>query len=138
MPTDEARRLADDAGLDLVEVAPNARPPVCRIMDFGKFKYRQKKTAQKSRHHQSQLKEIRVRPKIGAHDLKFKLDRAREFLEEGDKVQVNLLFRGREMIHQDVGHALLKRIAETLSDISRVELAPRIEGRRLTMLLTKK
>jgi translation initiation factor IF-3 len=138
VPTDEARRLAEEAGLDLVEVAPNARPPVCRIMDFGKFKYRQKKSAQKSRHHQSQLKEIRVRPKIGEHDLKFKLDRAREFLQHGDKVQVNLLFRGREMVHQEVAHALLHRVAETLADIAKVEVTPRIEGRRLSMLLTKK
>src|SRR4030088_3268262 len=97
IPTSEAMRTAMDAGLDLVEVAPNERPPVCRIMDFGKFKYSQKKRASKQKQHQVQVKEIRVRPKTGDHDIDVKVKRAREFLEHKDKVQVNVLFRGREL-----------------------------------------
>ena len=138
VPLEEARRLADEVGLDLVEVAPTARPPVCRIMDFGKFKYQQKKNEQRSKTHQSQLREIRVRPQIDEHDLAYKVGKAREFLLAGDKVQVNCLFRGREMTHLELGRRLIDRIAEKVGDIAKVERSSRLEGRRMTMLLTRK
>ncbi len=135
---DEARRRADDSGLDLVEVAPEARPPVCKIMDYGKFKYLQKKREHdaKKKSHATQLKEIRVRPKIDKHDLEFKVNRAREFLESGHKVQFNMLFRGREMAHQDVGRGVMDRIIEALGDVAKVERPARMEGKRMTCLLT--
>src|SRR5512140_3140069 len=104
VPTDEARRMAYDAGLDLVEVAPTERPPVCRIMDYGKFKYGQKKKKQK--HHEQKLKEVRLHPKIGDHDRDRLMKRAAEFLENGDKVQLTMIFRGRERFHQDLGQAV--------------------------------
>ena len=135
--TDHARRIAQEKGLDLVEVSPDARPPVCKVMDYGKFKYDQKKKEHDSRkkQHKIQIKEIRLRPKIGQHDIEYKSKRARQFLEEGHKVQLNMLFRGREMAHIDVGRAVLLKFAEQLSDLSKVERAPKMEGRRLTMLL---
>ncbi|HET6203696.1 MAG TPA: translation initiation factor IF-3 [Planctomycetota bacterium] len=138
VPIEEARRLADEAGLDLVEVAPNARPPVCRILDYGKFKYQQKKNEQKSRTHQSQLKEIRVRPGIDDHDLGYKIGKAREFLEAGDKVQVNCMFRGREMTHLELGRRVIDVITSKVSDIAKVERGSKLEGRRMTILLTKR
>jgi len=135
---DEAKRRARDAGLDLVEVAPQSRPPVCRIMDYGKWKYQQKKKEQKARSHskQSELKEVRLRPKIDVHDLDIKTDRAREFLEDGDKVQFTMIFRGREMTHQEIGLKTLKDICAKLADISKVESEPRLMGRRTTMILS--
>ncbi|MFH0947104.1 MAG: translation initiation factor IF-3 [Planctomycetota bacterium] len=138
--TEEARRSADEAGLDLVEVAPEARPPVCKIMDYGKFKYLQKKREQDQRKksHAAQLKELRLRPKIDTHDRDFKVNRARTFLESGHKVQFNMLFRGREMAHQDVGREVMDKIVEALADVSKVERPPRMEGRRMTVLLTHK
>lgn len=136
MPTDDARRQAKEAGLDLVEVAPNVRPPVCRILDYGKFKYEQKKKQNKSKNASAVLKEIRVRPKIDKHDLEIKIRKAREFLEEGHKVQVTCLFRGREMAYQHIGLEVMKRVVEALEDISRVEREPRREGRRQTLLLS--
>lgn len=138
--TDEARRMADDVGQDLVEVAPDAQPPVCKIMDYGKFKYLQKKREhdQRKKSHATQLKELRVRPKIDKHDRDFKINRARGFLEAGHKVQFNMLFRGREMAHQDVGREVMNKIVEKLADVSKVERPPRMEGRRMTVLLTHK
>ncbi len=137
---EEARRTADEAGLDLVEVAPDARPPVCKIMDYGKFKYLQKKREhdQKRKSHAAQLKEIRIRPKIDKHDRDFKVNQAKEFLEAGHKVQFNMLFRGREMAHQDVGRAVMDAIIQDLAEASKVERPPRMEGRRMTVLLAKK
>lgn len=128
---DEAQNIADEAGLDLVEVAPNVRPPVCRIMDFGKFKYEQAKKASKNaKQHQVQVKEIRLRPKTGDHDIEFKMKRARSFLEQRDKVKLNVMFRGREHAHHDRGMEMLNEIIEALEDIAKVEKAPGMEGGR--------
>jgi len=126
-------KLARNAGLDLVEVAPKERPPVCRIMDYGKFKYTQKKHKQKS--HEQKLKEVRFRPDIGDHDRQIKLKKAVEFLEKGDKVQFTMLFRGRERFHQDLGYEMFKAFLEELGDTVRIERPPRSEGRRLVMVL---
>jgi len=134
---EEARRMAREAGLDLVEVSPNTSPPVCRIMDYGKWKYQQKKKEQKARSHatKSELKGIRLRPKIDSHDLGIKLEKAREFLLDTNKVQFTMLFRGREMAHQDLGLRAMRDICDKLADVSKVESPPRIMGRRMTMLL---
>jgi len=136
--TDEARRIADDAGLDLVEVQPNADPPVCRVMDFGKFKYSQKKKERGQSKAHSTLKELRVRPAIDPHDLEYRLVQGRKFLEEGHKVQVVCIFRGRQRAHPELGFNVMKRVTEALSDISKVESQPRMTGPRLTMLLTRR
>ncbi len=137
--TDDARRMAEEAGLDLVEVAPTAAPPVCRILDYGKFKYEQRKkerTGHKS--HASQLKELRVRPMIDKHDLEYRLLKGREFLEEGHKVQVVCVFKGRQMEHPEHGMRVMQEVAGHLADISRIESHPRMLGRRMTMLLAHK
>jgi len=136
--TDEARRIADDAGLDLVEVQPNADPPVCRVMDFGKFKYAQKKKERGQSKTHSTLKELRVRPAIDPHDLEYRLVQGRKFLEEGHKVQVVCIFRGRQRSHPEMGFNVMKRVAEALGDISKVEAPPRMNGPRLNMLLSRK
>jgi len=134
---EEARRIAEDAGLDLVEVAPTAAPPVCRILDYGKFKYEQRKKEQRGhKGHTSQLKELRVRPMIDKHDLEYRLRKGREFLEEGHKVQVVCVFRGRQMEHPEHGRRVMEEVAQTLSDISKIESYPRLMGRRMIMLLT--
>ncbi len=134
---DEALRRAIAAGLDLVEVSGNADPPVCRVMDYGKWKYQQRKKEQKARSHskQSELKEVRLRPKIDEHDLNIKTEKARQFLTEGDKVQFTLQFRGREMAHKELGMRTLQTVRERLASLSRVEIEPRISGRRMTMVL---
>ncbi len=138
--TADALALAIRKGLDLVEIAPNQRPPVARIMDFGKYKYelKKKEQASKKKQHQVQVKEVRVRPKIAEHDVQVKVRRARNFLEAGDKVQVNCLFRGREMAHKDVAHKVMMHVYELLEDIAKIERQPHMEGRRMIMLLTKK
>jgi translation initiation factor IF-3 len=139
LSTADALQMAKDAGLDLVEVAAQARPPVCKIMDYGKFKYEQRKRTQQSRKkmHQVKVKEVRLRPKIEKHDLEVKLRRARQFLEQGDKVLVNMLFRGREMqLMREHAPALMVRFAGMLEDIAKIERHPRVEGRRMNMLLT--
>ncbi|MFA9480250.1 translation initiation factor IF-3 [Phycisphaerales bacterium AB-hyl4] len=135
--TDEAKQRARTAGLDLVEVAPQARPPVCRIMDYGKWKYQQRKKEQKAKSHakQSELKGIRLRPGTDEHDLEIKTNKAREFLDDGDKVQFTMLFRGRQMAHQDLGLRSMQSIYQGLSDIAKIEAAPRMMGRRMTMVL---
>jgi translation initiation factor IF-3 len=132
MPTDQALETAGQSGLDLVEVAPDERPPVCRIMDYGKFKYEQKKKQAKSTRqtHQVQIKEIRLRPKTGEHDIEFKLKQARQFLADKDKVKVNVLFRGREMAHVDRGREMILEIITKLEDVAKVEKAPSMEGRK--------
>jgi translation initiation factor IF-3 len=134
---DEAKQRARDAGLDLVEVAPNSTPPVCRVMDYGKWKYQQKKKEQKASSHakQSQLKGIRLRPKIDIHDLTLKTDHAREFLDEGHKVQFTMIFRGREMAHRDLAMQKMRAVADGLADISKIEAPARMMGRRMTMVL---
>lgn len=137
---EDARRRADDANLDLVEVSPNADPPVCRVMDFGKFKYEQRKKERGSQKGKSasKLKELRVRPAIDKHDLSYRLDRGRKFLLEGHKVQVVCVFRGRQMAHPEMGREVMRQVAETLGDISRVETTPKMSGNRMTMLLARK
>jgi len=134
----DALQRANNAGMDLVEVAPQAKPPVCRIMDYGKWKYAQRKKEQrsKSRHHETELKQLRIKtPKIGEHDLKIKVNHAREFLERGDRVQFNLRFRSRELAHIDVGVGVFERIKQELSDVSKVEQDCRRQGRRISMML---
>ena len=140
MTPKEALDIASDRGLDLVEVAPESDPPVCRIMDWGKFQYDQsKKMREASKAHTTiQIKEIRLRPKIEEHDFNFKLRHAKKFLEERDKVKVIVLFRGRELIHQELGMRLLVRFAGELESISVVEYVPKLEGRLLTMVLGPK
>lgn len=140
IPTAEALKKAIEQGMDLVEVAPNERPPVCRIMDYGKFKYEQtkkKKDAQKT--HQVQVKEIRLRPKTGDHDIEFKVKRARTFLSQKDKVKINVIFRGRENAHHDRGREMLQEIITELEDVAKVEKAPGMEsGRQMSMILAPK
>jgi translation initiation factor IF-3 len=123
--------------MDLVEVAPNDRPPVCRIMDYGKWKYRQNKKEQKShKHHVQQLKEVRLRPKTDIHDRDYKIKHARVFLLEGDRVQFTMMFRGREMAHQDLGYQRMREIAEGLADVAKVETPAKMAGKRMTMVVT--
>lgn len=132
-------KQAEAAGLDLVEVAPNSRPPVCKILDYGRFKYEQKKkTKGKPKSTSSVLKEVRVRPKIDVHDLEIKIRKAREFLEAGHKVQVTCLFRGREMAYQSIGRGVMLKVARELEDIARVERDPRMEGRRMNLMMGKR
>ncbi len=137
VPVDEARRMAHDAGLDLVEVAPNADPPVCRIMDFGKFIYERTKKEREARKAQTKIevKEIQLRPKTNVHHRSFKVRDARRWLEDGMKVKVRIRFRGREIDYLDLALVDLKEVAEELSDISTVEQAPALEGRSMLMIL---
>lgn len=134
--TDEALGIARDAGLDLVEVAPAEKPPVCRIMDFGKFKYQQKKKQHKTHVHHTRIKEIRVRPKTGQHDIDFKVNQAKNFLLHKDKVVVSLVFRGREMAHIEEGQRVMKGIVEQLDEVAKVESPPQQMGRRLVCTLS--
>ena len=136
--TDEAMSLAREAGLDLVEVAPNEKPPVCRIMDFGKFKYQQKKKHHKTHVHHAKIKEIRLRPKTGEHDIEFKVNQAKGFLIHKDKVVVSVVFRGRELAHIDEGQRVMKQIVEQLEPVSKVEAPPQQMGRRLVCTLSPK
>jgi len=135
--TEEARRMAQDAGLDLVEVAPNADPPVCRIMDFGKFVYERTKKEREARKAQTKIevKEIRLRPKTNVHHRSFKVRDARRWLEDGMKVKVRIRFRGREIDYLDLALTDLKEVAEELSDVAMVEQAPALEGRSMLMIL---
>lgn len=137
MSVSDALRLAEQAGLDLVEVSPNAAPPVCKILNYGKYKYEQQKKANEARKKQKviDVKEIKIRPGIEDHDYAVKLRNARRFLEEGDKVKVTMRFRGREMAHQEIGMALLAKMKEDLADISKVETDARFEGRQIIMIL---
>jgi translation initiation factor IF-3 len=138
LATRDALAKAREQGLDLVEVSPTSRPPVCRIMDFGKYKYEQAKKARvsKKRQHQVVLKEIKLRPKIEKHDYEFKKKHVVQFLEHGDKVKVTLQFRGREMAHADLGRKLLDQLVEELKDYGKVEAPARQEGRMLILMLT--
>ncbi len=137
LPVREALAMAQSRGLDLVEVSPTARPPVCRIMDYGKYKYEQNRRARqaKKKQHQMQLKEVKMRPKIDDHDYAFKIRHARTFLEERDKVKITVTFRGREMAHQEIGHTLIQKVIGELADIALVESPPRSEGRTLNAVL---
>ena len=137
VPTSQALEMAREAGLDLVEVSATERPPVCKIMDFGKFKYAQSKKAHQKTH-QQKLKEIRVRPKTGEHDVETKIVQARKFLEHNDKVQVNVLFRGREMQHIEEGQRVMNQVLEALQNDCKVESPARMEGKRMVALLAPK
>ena len=137
LPRMEAIALAKEAGMDLVEVAATADPPVCRIMDFGKFKYEQQQKKKEAKKNQSvvQIKEIKVRPKPDDHDYETKLRQIRRFLTDGDRCKVTVFFRGREIVHKDRGQAILERVIEDTKDIGKVEQEPSAEGRTLQMLL---
>ncbi len=137
MSSYEALKLARERGLDLVEVSPQASPPVCRVMDFGKYKYELSKRAAKAKkvQHRIQVKEVKFRPKIDDHDFDFKVNHARNFLEEKNKVKFTVMFRGREMAHSELGRALLDRAAVDLDDIAQVENPPRMEGYTMTMYM---
>ncbi len=137
MTPEEALEKAREVGLDLVEVAANSKPPVCRIMDYGRYKYEQKKkrTGQNKKAHAASLKEVKLRPGTDVHDLGFKLDNARKFLLEGDKVKVTVMFRGREMVHTHRGRQQLQAVLEQLQPLAKLENAPRMEGRFLSMIL---
>ncbi|HET8898503.1 MAG TPA: translation initiation factor IF-3 [Rhodanobacteraceae bacterium] len=137
---DEALRMADEAGLDLVEIQPNGDPPVCRIMDFGKFKFEAQKKAQAARKKQKQveIKEVKFRPSTDVGDYQIKMRNMLRFLEEGDKVKVTIRFRGREMAHQELGHQLAKRIQDDLVNDGVVEQFPRLEGRQMVMMVGPK
>ncbi len=136
-PIHQALAIAGDLGLDLVEINPKTNPPVCRIMDFGKFKYEQKKQANLARKRQKviEVKEVKMRPKTDSHDFDFKLKHVRRFLEEGNKAKVTIRFRGREMAHPEVAARLLDRVIETVKDVAVVEQSYRMEGRTMTMVL---
>ncbi len=137
MPVTQARELAKKANLDLVEVAPTSVPPVCRLLDYGKFKYEQQKKEQQARRSQRVLiqREIRLRPKIGVHDFNAKARTAKKLLEDGAKVKVTLMFRGREITHPELGWKVLQRMAETLSDVATLERQPVMEGRRMDIIM---
>lgn len=135
---DQAIEIARQQDLDLVEVAPTERPPVCKIMDYGKYKYEQTRKTRKQKQHHTQLKEIRVRPGCGSHDLEVKLKHAREFLEEKDKVQITVQFKGREMAHTEVGLELVRRMVELLGEWGKVERLPTRDGKRIIAIVAPK
>jgi translation initiation factor IF-3 len=132
-----AMQLAEEAGLDLVEISPNAVPPVCKIMDFGKFKYETQKKEAEARKKQKiiEIKEVKFRPNTDTHDYEVKMRNVMRFLEDGDKVKVTLRFRGREMAHQDLGRVLLDRVAEDVKELGKIESMPRVEGRQMVMMI---
>jgi|694.fasta_scaffold18647_5 translation initiation factor IF-3 len=138
MPVNRAMELAREAGLDLVEVASSERPPVCKIMDYGKFKYDQKKKVAKQKQHQTQLKEIRVRPKTGDHDIGVRIARAKEFLDGKDKVLVNVLFKGRELAHIEEGRKVMDEVIAALAPFGKLEKTPSMEGKKMTAILAPK
>ncbi|MCR0980695.1 translation initiation factor IF-3 [Roseomonas populi] len=140
MSAREALARAYDVGMDLLEISPNAEPPVCKITDFGKFKYEQQKKANEARKRQKvvEIKEIKVRPNIDDHDYEVKMKQMKSFIEEGDKVKVTLRFRGREMAHQDLGAKVLERIRNEMAEAVKVESMPRLENRQMIMVLAPK
>ncbi|WP_254920153.1 translation initiation factor IF-3 [Ruegeria arenilitoris] len=133
----KAMQMAADAGLDLVEISPNANPPVCKIMDFGKFKYETQKREAEARKKQKiiEVKEVKFRPNTDTHDYDVKMRNVFKFLENGDKVKVTLRFRGREMAHQNLGRELLERVAEDIKEIGKIENMPKMEGRQMIMMI---
>jgi translation initiation factor IF-3 len=140
VPTYEALRLAEEAGLDLVEISPNSTPPVCKLLDYGKYKYGLQKKAAEARRNQKtvEIKEIKLRPAIDDHDYDVKMRAMLSFFEEGDKVKITLRFRGREMAHQDIGVKVLERVKEDTLKVAKVESEPRLEGRQMVMVLAPK
>ncbi len=141
-PVPEALKIAREKSSDLVEVSPNATPPVCRFMDYGRFKYQQSKKHNQAKKKHSQtvihIKEIKLRPKTDEHDIQFKIRHIKRFLTNGDKAKISLIFRGREITHPELGKEVLDRIAEEIEDIGVVEQAPKLEGRNMTMLIAPK
>jgi len=140
LPVKEAIRIAEERGLDLVEVAPNSQPPVCRVMNYGKYKYQQSKRTQEARKHQTviHIKEVKVRPRTEEHDFQFKLRHVKRFLDEGNKVKISILFRGREIAHPEYGKEMLNRFSEGVKDVMVIEQSPRLEGRNMVMILAPK
>ena len=140
VPLREALIMAEEAGLDLVEISPNASPPVCKILDFGKFKYELQKKENEARKKQKviEVKEIKLRPGIDEHDYQVKMRSVHRFLEEGDKVKVTMRFRGREMVHQELGMKVLDRVRAELDALAKVEQWPRLEGRQMIMVMAPK
>ncbi len=140
LPLGDALRLAEGQELDLVEVSPTARPPVCRIMDYGKFKYEQSKKATEARKKQTtvHIKEVKMRPKTDEHDFDFKLRNVKRFLEEGSKAKITVVFRGRELAHPEFGRRMLDRVSTELKDLATIEQTPRMEGKTLSMIVAPK
>lgn len=132
--------MADDAGLDLVEVSPNAEPPVCKILDYGKYKFEAQKKRNEARKKQKiiEIKEIKLRPNIDDHDYTTKMKNIHRFIEEGDKVKITMRFRGREMVHQDLGMKVLNRVRDEMGDTIKIEQAPKMEGRQMIMVIAPK
>ena len=137
---ERAMELADESGLDLVEVSPDAEPPVCKLLDFGKFKYEAQKKANVARKKQKtiDIKEVKFRPGINEADYEVKLRNIRRFLDEGDKVKVTMRFRGREMVHQNIGMNVLARVRDDVGELAKVEQMPKMEGRQMTMVIARK
>ena len=138
VPTAQAMEMARELGMDLVEVADKERPPVCKIMDYGKFRYEQSRKSGKAKTHQQKMKEIRVRPKTGEHDIETKVNQARKFLEHKDKVLVSVLFKGRELQHVEEGRRIITALLEKLTDMAKVEKPPTMEGKRMSAMLAPK
>jgi translation initiation factor IF-3 len=140
VPIRQAMAKAEETGFDLVEISPNAEPPVCKLLDFGKFKYEQQKKKNEARKRQKviEVKEIKLRPNIDDHDYDVKMRAATSFLDEGDKVKVTMRFRGREMMHQELGMNVLMRVKDQLDPLAKVEQTPQLEGRQMTMVLAPK
>ena len=139
MPLHEALKRVESEGLDLVEVAPDAQPPVCRIMDYGRFRYQQKKKSQGAKKHSvADIKEVKMGSRTDAHDVTFKVRNIRRFIEKGQRVKVSVFFRGREITHPELGKQLLRGIMEQIQDVAKLEIEPRLEGRNMAMLVTPK
>lgn len=140
VPPDEGLKMAEKEGLDLVEISPDAKPPVCKVMDYGKYRYEiaKKEKDSKKKQHVIVVKEIRLRPRTEDHDLEFKMKHARKFLEQKNKVKFTVMFRGREMAYKEFGEQLLDRVVEYLDEVSKIEMEKKMEGRRLTMTLIPK
>lgn len=136
----QAMDIARDSGLDLVEISPNAEPPVCKVLDFGKFKYEQQKKANLARKNQKtqDVKEIKMRPGIDVHDYQVKLKKVHQFIENGDKVKMTIRFRGREMAHQELGMGVLNRVADEMQETAKIEARPKMEGRQMIMVISPK
>ncbi|MDX1423570.1 MAG: translation initiation factor IF-3 [Kiloniellales bacterium] len=140
VPIGDALARAEETGLDLVEISPNADPPVCKILDYGKLKYEEQKKRNVARKKQKiiEVKEIKMRPNIDVHDYDFKMRAIHRFLDEGDKVKVTMRFRGREMAHQEIGMQVLERVRDDLQELAKVEQSPKMEGRQMTMVMAPK
>ncbi len=140
LPLNEALAIAAKAGLDLVEIAPNADPPVCRVMDYGKYRYQQSKKLQDARKSQTtiQIKEIRLRPKTEEHDLEVKIRHIKKFLQQNDKVKITMMFRGREIAYSDLGRKIMETIRDALDEVGAMEMQPKLEGRTMIMIVVPK